>query len=140
MFGRDTVDTDKFVCPACKQEVFRLYDVTPAGSDGRSVNLAMKCANMNCQQQYDRIVMPTMNEQAASGNDMPVVPGRPQHQLSCDKEGVPKPAVVRPDMPNPHSFCLSEFFRVKERGNELLSGCPYCGKQDSLGMINAALR
>lgn len=134
MFGRDTVDTGKFICPNCKQEVFRLYDVTPQGGDGRTMNLALKCANMQCQAQQDRVVMPTMNEMAGSGDNLPKVPGRPDHQLSCDRGGLPQTAQT------PQGFCLGEFFRVMERGNELRSRCAKCGKDDSLGMINAALR
>lgn len=135
MFGRDTVDTGKFICPNCKQEVFRLYDVTPKGGDGRVMNLALKCANMQCQAQQDRVVMPTMNEMAGSGEDLPRVQGRPEHQLSCDAPGKRQPVPQ-----NPNGICLSEFFRVLERGNELRSRCAGCGKEDSLGMINAALR
>lgn len=135
MFAGDhSVDTSKFLCPGCKGEVFRLYDVTPGGGDGRTMTLAMKCANMPCQQQQNRVVTPTMNEQAGSGEAMPTVPGRPEHQLSCDRQGLP------PSQTTPNGWCLGEFFRVLDRGNELLSRCTKCGKGDALGMINAALR
>lgn len=135
MFGSDTVNTDTFLCRSCRQPIFWLFDVSQAGGDGRTMSLAMKCANRSCGAQENRVVMPTMNEQADTGQPVTPLSGQqlPENMLLCGNPSVPISKHA------PDGVCRGNVFRVLERGNELLSRCAVCGKGDSLGMINPAI-
>jgi len=131
--GTESVNTEVFKCPRCQGEIYRLYDVTPVGAQAQ-MKLVFKCANMQCQHEQLRTVMPGLNDMTDPGPPLPIVPGRPENQLGCERIGVQARSRA-----NTHGHCLVEFFRVLERGNELYSRCAKCGHGSSLGMINAAL-
>jgi hypothetical protein len=134
MFGSsESVNTEVFKCGGCSGDTYRLFDNTPVGQQAAMV-VVFQCVNGACRQHEQRSVIPSFTDPNVESPPMPVVPGRPENQLGCERFGMQQ----RRSAQNPHGFCLAEFFRVLERGNELYSRCTTCGHGAPIGMINAA--
>ena len=112
-FGRENVNAAAFLCQSCRQPLFYLFDITPPNQNTPTMGLAMQCCN--CQAQENRVITPTPNDMAGSGEPIQPLGNLPQNML-----------------------CRGNRFRVMDRGNELLSRCEACGNGDSLGMIHGA--
>lgn len=122
--GGDQVETGTFVCPACRRQLFFLFD---AGGNGVQMRLHMRC--VACQHPIERFVLPGLTE-SPSASEAEGPPQAAPNQLWCDTSGTTAP---------PDGVCRGLQFRVLERGNELFSKCAKCGRGDTLGMINPAV-
>ena len=127
-FGRENVNTAAFLCQNCRQPLFYLYDIT----QGQSATMALGMQCCNCGAQENRIITPTPNDMAGSGQPIQPLGNLPENMLLCGNPSVP------PNKLAPDGVCRGNRFRVMDRGNELLSRCEACGNGDSLGMIHGA--
>ena len=127
--GGDQVNTDALLCPKCRQQIFWIYDLGDGPAAGTIV-LAMKCTNMECQTQQNKILLPSMTEEKGAAEAVQPLPGQappPENMLICGRTGL-EPSKTAPD-----GVCRGSKFRVFNRGNEHLSRCQVCGHGDPIG-------
>lgn len=127
--GGDQVDNTPLLCPKCNQQIFWIYDLGNGPAAGTIV-LAMKCSNVNCQTQQNKVLLPSMTESAGSAEEITPLPGQPkppENMLLCGRTGLAQSPAA------PDGVCRGSKFRVFNRGNEHFSRCQACGHGDPIG-------